>query len=191
MAAVSKHGWALFYASTRLRDDKDVCLAAVSNKGWALKYASTRLRDDKDVCLAAVSNNHRAFKLVSENLKKNNAFLLAAINVNKCVLKRFNNLPEDLVSLEIEGKNFSPSTHQVVTVHNKTATVLFRLCMKKCQKSVYGFPDEIQELVLFHVGSLETGMIERKDRIGEKRHVNFMDEEFRGGLFSIVKLECE
>ena len=187
LAAVSNDGDALIDVSMRLRNDKDVCLAAVSNEGWALEFVSTRLKNDKDVCLSAISQNALAFELIPENFQKNNVFCLAAINVNKCVLKRFNNLPEDLVSLEIEGKHFSPSTHQVVTVHNKTATVLFKLCMKNCKKSVYGFPDEIQELVLFHVGSLETGLIERKDRIGEKRRINFTDDKFRGGLFSIHK----
>ncbi len=86
----------------------------------------------------------------------------------------------------MQGKYFSPSAHQVVTVHNKSATALFRLCMKNCQKSVYGFPDEVQEEVLFSVGSLERSYVERKDRVGEKRHVNFMDDGFRGQIFSII-----
>ncbi len=58
--------------------------------------------------------------------------------------------------------------------------------MQKCGKSLYGFPKEIQDIVLFYVGSLDSGFVERKDRVGEKRRINFMDKEFSRDLFSII-----
>jgi hypothetical protein len=40
-------------------------LEAVKNKGYALKYASERLKDDRDLLLEAVKNNALALKYAS------------------------------------------------------------------------------------------------------------------------------
>ena len=53
LPAVTQDGYALAYASERLKDDKDVVLAAVTQFNYALACASKRLQDDKDVVLAA------------------------------------------------------------------------------------------------------------------------------------------
>jgi hypothetical protein len=170
-----------------LKDNKDVCLASVSQSGYALRLVSERLKGDKDVCLAAISQNSNAFHNVSDQLRKDKEFFLAASQKNPNILSQiFMGVPDDIVPLEFKGKFFSPSVKKVLTVHNKNTTTLFKLCMQKCQKSVYGFPEEIQEMVLTHVGSLESRFIERKDRVGEKRRRNFMDDEFGGRPFSIA-----
>ena len=62
-------GQVLYYASQKLRDDKDVVLAAVTNKAIILKYASQRLRADKDIALAAVKQNKKSFSYIADELK--------------------------------------------------------------------------------------------------------------------------
>ena len=42
MEAVKNKGYALKYASERLKDDRDLLLEAVKNNGVALEYASGR-----------------------------------------------------------------------------------------------------------------------------------------------------
>ncbi len=197
LAAVSQNGHALEFASVRLRDDKEVCLAAVSQNGHALEHVSARLQDDKDVCLAAISSKPDIFGCVpnsgyvSTRLRNNKKFCLDAIQKNPTILHNISrNIPGDTRSIEsFGGKYFSASTKKVITIHNQTTTTLFRLCMQNCKKSVYGFPEEIQDMVLSHVGSLDPGFKNRKDRIGEKRRINFMDDEFDGEIFSITKCE--
>ena len=43
MAAIKKSGYALKFASERLKDDKDIFLAAIKKYGYALKFASEKL----------------------------------------------------------------------------------------------------------------------------------------------------
>ncbi len=218
MAAVTENGNALEYVSPRLKFDHDTCLAAVSTNGEALELAPLHFRDDHAICLAAVSSNSYVLEIVSDRLKDNRDVCMAAVLGDVSVwtfvspkLKRdfrrslpgvfekflvrcgiFNRkLPRDTRAIEgFGGKFYSKITQKVVTVHNRASTVLFRLCMKNCKKSVYGFPDEVQDMVLSQVGSLDPDFIERKDsdRIGEKRRRNFMDKGFRGERFSIVAL---
>ena len=49
MVAVSNNGYALQFASDRLRGDSDIVEAAVSNQGSALRFASPDLRNDSRV----------------------------------------------------------------------------------------------------------------------------------------------
>ena len=49
LAAVQQYGWALEWASKRLKNDKEVVLAAVQRHGCALRYASKALRVDKEI----------------------------------------------------------------------------------------------------------------------------------------------
>jgi len=54
MAAVSKEGGAIKYASDALKGDKEVVMAAVSKEGGAIKYASDGLQGDMDLLTVAV-----------------------------------------------------------------------------------------------------------------------------------------
>ena len=56
LEAVKNHGYALEYASERLRDETEVVLEAVKNYGDALYYTSVELRKDKDIL--AIVNEH-------------------------------------------------------------------------------------------------------------------------------------
>ena len=70
LAAVTQNGYALEYAPTDLKADKEVVLAAVTQNGDALKYASTDLKADKEVVLAAVAQDWKALFSASYDLRK-------------------------------------------------------------------------------------------------------------------------
>jgi len=201
LAAVSNYGICFANIPLGFRDDHDICLAAVSNcespgqSGAIFKLVSRRLRDDHDICLVAVSKLGLNLVHVSPRLKRNNQICLAAIDNDANILRYVsgllnkNNVPIDTFPVfKSKGKYFSQSTRKVITIHNKKETTLSILCMKNCTKSVYGFPEEIQEMILLNVGSFETGMIKRKDRVGGRRRINFMDDVFSGDLYSIATL---
>ena len=46
MTACTQKGFALMYASTAMKDDREVVLAACTQNGAALGYAGAALRDD-------------------------------------------------------------------------------------------------------------------------------------------------
>ena len=54
---VKKNGSALYYASKRLKDDREVVLAAVKKNVVALKFASERLRDNEEIVREALKRN--------------------------------------------------------------------------------------------------------------------------------------
>ena len=69
-------GQVLYYASERLRDDKEVVLSAIENKPTILKYVSFRLRDDEDVAKYAIEHasdktKKEVYSYLSERLQNN------------------------------------------------------------------------------------------------------------------------
>ena len=60
MSAVSQDGWALEFASDELRADRDIVLAAVKHEGYPLKYASKELQGDREVLMAEIKQNLKA-----------------------------------------------------------------------------------------------------------------------------------
>jgi hypothetical protein len=93
-------------------------------------------------------------------------------------------IPADIVPLETEGKYLSPSTGKVVTVHTKRWTNLVRCCMINSKLGCYPLPAEMQDEILFLIGSLNSKTVYNK-LTGEFRRVNFKDKEFDGELFSV------
>jgi hypothetical protein len=79
LAAVTKNGKALKFASVRLQNDKDVVLAAVTQNGKALEFASVRLQNDKDVVLVALEEHVNALKFASKELRKNEHLILEVV----------------------------------------------------------------------------------------------------------------
>ena len=79
LAAVDDWGNALRFASTRLCDDRDVVLAAVDDWGDPLQFASTRLRDDHEIVLTAVSNDRTVIKFATERLQTDSALALGCL----------------------------------------------------------------------------------------------------------------
>jgi hypothetical protein len=62
LIAVSNNGYALKYASRRLRDDYTIVKIAVSRYGAALRYASPRLKNDPSIVATAI--RQMAFSIV-------------------------------------------------------------------------------------------------------------------------------
>ena len=83
LAALSKNGKALQYASAKLRENKEVVLAAVKQNGLALEFASTDLKSDPEVVLVAIKQNGFAIFLVDangpRNLQKDDQYVLEAV----------------------------------------------------------------------------------------------------------------
>ena len=71
LEAVKQNGYALEYASKKLRADKEFILAlmALRQSGWALEYTSAALKADKEVVMAAVQKRGRALQYASVALK--------------------------------------------------------------------------------------------------------------------------
>ena len=81
MTAVSRLGASLEYASEELRSDRVLVMTAVSKHWGALKYASEELRSDRDVVMAAASSSWRALQHASEELRSD-ADIVASTNFN-------------------------------------------------------------------------------------------------------------
>ena len=77
LAAVTKNGWALEYASTEMQADREIVLAAVTKNGAALEYASTEMQADRKIVLAAVTKNGAALKFASAEMQADRKFVLA------------------------------------------------------------------------------------------------------------------
>mmetsp|Transcript_52237 Transcript_52237/g.122248 ORF Transcript_52237/g.122248 Transcript_52237/m.122248 type:complete len:214 (-) Transcript_52237:20-661(-) len=68
LAAVSRDGRNLQFASPRLKDDFQVVLRAVSKCGTALKYASNNLKNNREIVLAAVQQDPGSLRFASSDL---------------------------------------------------------------------------------------------------------------------------
>ncbi len=49
--AVKQDGWALEYASLRLKDNEDIVLCSVKSNVFSLRFASERLKNNKNFAL--------------------------------------------------------------------------------------------------------------------------------------------
>mmetsp|Transcript_4676 Transcript_4676/g.13486 ORF Transcript_4676/g.13486 Transcript_4676/m.13486 type:complete len:229 (+) Transcript_4676:1207-1893(+) len=87
IAAVTREGLFLRYASNRLRNDERVVTAAVGRDGRALRYASTELRNNVRVVTAAATQNGMSLDYASDELKHNPAVVIAAVAQNSDALR--------------------------------------------------------------------------------------------------------
>ena len=69
LAAVTKDGFALAYASNELKSDREIVLAAVKTQGLALEFESYELRNDRYIVLAAVKRDGEALGYASDKLQ--------------------------------------------------------------------------------------------------------------------------
>ena len=86
MAAVSKYGYNLQYASDELKNDKEVVLASVNKDGDALEFASDELKNDKEVVLAALNKYVSPLQYASEELKNDKNIIIQAVQINNIAL---------------------------------------------------------------------------------------------------------
>ena len=112
LEAVKLDGYYLRFASSVLRNDRDVVMASVCNKGNSLLFASSVLQDDKKLALKAIKNNCFSIKFASSNLRKNVNFINQAYNINSNIIKYIDkeliNQHKDLQKLleEFESKKY-------------------------------------------------------------------------------------
>ena len=86
MAAVSKYGYNLQYASDELKNDKEVVLASVNKDGDALEFASDELKNDKEIVLTALAKNLSPLEFASEELKNDKNIIIQAVQINNIAL---------------------------------------------------------------------------------------------------------
>ena len=65
MAAVQQNAWALDFASSELKSDREIVWAAIQQNGRVLACASDDLKNDLGIVLAAVQQNGRALQYAS------------------------------------------------------------------------------------------------------------------------------
>jgi hypothetical protein len=82
LEAVKINGEALAYASNSLKSDRSFILIAVSKNGRALEFVSNHLKSDKDVVQKAIRNYGEAFSYASEHLQKDRDFIKKCIRIN-------------------------------------------------------------------------------------------------------------
>ena len=69
----------LYYASERLRSDKEIALAAVQQDGFALSLVSGGLHDDTELMRTAIKTDERALEFGSERLRDDPDIILLAV----------------------------------------------------------------------------------------------------------------
>jgi hypothetical protein len=91
---VRHDGYALQFASDKLKDDKEIVLTAIQNyEGDVLEYASERLKDDKETVLSAVGRCEYSIGYASERLRHDKDVIFAVLEAHP---GQFENLPEDV-----------------------------------------------------------------------------------------------
>ena len=81
LAAVTKSGWNLKFASKGLKADKDVVLTAVRHRGWTLAFAAPALKGDKEVVLAAVRTDGYALRWADPKFRADREVVLEAVQM--------------------------------------------------------------------------------------------------------------
>ena len=91
MEAVKSNGYALAFASDRLKDNKEIVTEAVNNYGRALEYTSERLRNDKDIVVNAINQNpifsSVTFNFAGDKIKEQFSTPEALLNSEKKIVK--------------------------------------------------------------------------------------------------------
>lgn len=82
------------------QDDKDVVMAAVETDGWALQYATKRLKADRDIVTVAVKRFSESLYLASVELKKDEDLL--KIYISGVLNKGYNSLEDAIQNDEFE-----------------------------------------------------------------------------------------
>ncbi len=71
MAGLKVSGQILYFATQKLRDDKEVVTVAVSNKPIIVKYASKRLLSDLDIAKLVLSKDKKCYEFLDDSIKDN------------------------------------------------------------------------------------------------------------------------
>lgn len=111
--ACQQDGFALQWASPRLRDNEDLVEIAISQgspHGWVFEFASPRLQDDLRMATLAVKENPYALSCVSERLKNDPSLVQSAITHDALTFRYAGTQAQDnnyLAKLAIEGNPYT------------------------------------------------------------------------------------
>lgn len=88
--AISREGgYALYYASEELKNDRELVLASVRDKGRMLRHLPEQMRGDPEVVMAAVENDPGAIIYASANCRSLDEIVHIAVQKNGKVLRFF------------------------------------------------------------------------------------------------------
>lgn len=100
LAAVTRHGLAVHFASGCLREDDEVAeesskywLREVTACGLKLEHAPIEIRDSKEAVFAAIAQNSRALQFASDSLRSDHPFMTALVAKHGWALEH---APEEL-----------------------------------------------------------------------------------------------
>ena len=147
LAAVSKHGSALQYATEELKGDREIVLAAVSRKGWALQYATEELKGDREIVLAAVATSGLALNYATNGLKADEEMMRHALEQS----------PGQLVGLKVSLLS-GRGCIEIQDTRNLLGDVGKTLVLRCCAASL-----ELDRDLVERTGTFLCGPIEVKD----------------------------
>ena len=87
LTAVIRDGFALRYASDRMKGSLSVALAAVQRKGTALEYAADNLRSDRALVFLAAQNDSDALEHAAGDLQADREAILLEFRENAVALQ--------------------------------------------------------------------------------------------------------
>lgn len=90
LAAVTKNGFDLNYASENLKNNEKIVLVAMEKSPHTLKFASANLKDNEKVVLTGVNKNPQVLQYASDKLKGNEELVLAAVTKSGVALQYAN-----------------------------------------------------------------------------------------------------
>ena len=137
LAAVNSDGESIKYASDRLKDNNNIVLAAVNNNGKSIKYASDRLYDDHDIVLAVVKNNGDLINFVSDRLKDNYDIVLEAVKNNGESIKYASDRLKDNYDIVLAAVKNNGESIKYVSDRFKDDYNLFFY-------AIYSYPDALE-----------------------------------------------
>ena len=88
MEAVKQDGLSLMSASDRLKDDDEIVKTAISNYGYALRFASARLRNERDMVHLACKIEPWAIMYASAEIRNDVNFVYDLAQYNKLILTK-------------------------------------------------------------------------------------------------------
>ena len=70
LKAVKINGYAIKYASEKLKNNRKIALASVKQNGLSLCHLSEEFRQDREITLESVKQNHKAIEFIVDKADK-------------------------------------------------------------------------------------------------------------------------
>lgn len=142
--AIYQDGYALKWASPRLRDDKNIVVTALSSKylgkseinSKALQFASKRLRDDDEVVIESLTHNWgNGFQYASERIRSNQEMAFAAIVMSETCFQYLTPILKKDRDFVLKAMKISCLVYQYLPEEFKTDKQVILEGFKSCQRA--------------------------------------------------------